>query len=170
MMPMFIPYNNGNTAGQAFYASAVYPNVSAYPSADNHRHGNLGFGYNTFYTPFYHPSNNILPSGPHVTGPQSLIPLRPLMPPPLPSPAPPQQQKPSIWPSFIPNDIERNKNLNIRECQSPIITKPKREKKPLQIVELNDNNTDLKIHTDSSSTSSLISHPGKTNFQIEDFD
>jgi hypothetical protein len=158
MMPMFIPYGNANTAGQQFYAPAVYPNVSAYQSNSNHRHGNFGLSYNAFYGPFYPTTNNILSPAAHITNSAALLPPRPLMPPFLPPLSSQQQQQQQY--SIIGNDNERNKNLNIRECKSPITNPTKKEKQPLQIVDPNDNNTDLRIRKDSSSTSSLVSHPG----------
>jgi len=159
MMPMFFPYGNATTTGQQYFAPAVYPNIPTYSSTGNHRHGNFGLSYNPFYTPFYSPPNNILTPATHITNSSALIPPRPLMPPSM-LPVQQQQQHSSAGFPNIGNDTERNKNLNIRECQSPIINQTKKEKKPLQIVDPNDINTDLKIHEDSSSTSSLISHAG----------
>jgi len=163
MMPMFFPYGNATTAGQQYYAPAVYPNIPTYSSTGNHRHGNYGLSYNTFYTPFYSTPNNILTPATHITNSSALIPPRPLMPPsmlPIQQQQQHQQQHSSAGFSSIGNDNERNKNLNIRECQSPVINQTKKEKKTLQIVDPNDINTDLKIHEDSSSTSSLISNAG----------
>jgi hypothetical protein len=167
MMPMFFPYGNANTAGQQFYAPAVYPNVPTYPSNGAQRHGNFGLSYNTFYAPFYPAQNNILSSATHITNSTALIPPRPLMVPPfLPLQQQRQQQRSSASSSIIGNDTERNKNLNIRECQSPVLNQTKKEKKPLQIVDPNDINTDLRIRKDSSSTSSLLSQSGKTILKI----
>ncbi len=166
MMPMFFPYGNANTAGQQYYAPAVYPNIPTYSSTGNHRHGSFGLSYNTFYTPFYPTPNNILTPATHISNSSALIPPRPFMPHPiLPVQQQQQQQYSSAGLSSIGNDTERNKNLNIRECQSPVINQTKKEKKPLQIVDPNDINTDLKIHEDSSSTSSLISHAGNKIFK-----
>ncbi len=159
MMPMFFPYGNANPTGQTFFGPTMYPNVSAFPSNGNHRQGNYGLSYNTFYTPFYHTPNNILPPVTHLTNSSALIPPRPLMGPSL--IAPPQQQHSLVGSSMIVNDTERNKNLNIRECQSPVINQTKREKKSLQIIDPTDNNSSVRIRKDSSSTSSLTSHPGK---------
>jgi len=167
MMPMFFPYGNANTTGQQFFASAVYPNVPAYPSTGNrHHHGNFGLGYNTFYGPFYPTPNNILPPAAHVTNSPALIPTRPLMGPPLlPLQQQQQPQHSSATSSIIGNDNERNKNLNIRECRSPTKNQTKKEKKILQIVDPNEINADLRIREDSSSTSSVTSHSGKRILQ-----
>jgi len=174
MMPMFFPYGNANIAGQQYFAPAVYPNVPAYSSTSNHRHANFGLGYNAFYTPFYTTPNNILPPATHSTNSSALIPPRPLMAPAPLLPLLPQQQQQqqqqqqhsSAGSAIIGNDSERNKNLNIRECQSPVINQPKKEKRPLQIVDPNDINNDLRIRKDSSSTSSLTSHSGKRILKI----
>jgi len=128
MMPMFFPYGNANTAGQQFYAPAVYPNVPTYSSTGNHRHGNFGLGYNPFYAPFYPTPNNMITPATHITNTPALIPPRPLMVPPL---LPAQHQHSSAGSSIIGNESERNKNLNIRECQSPIINQTKKEKKTI---------------------------------------
>lgn len=162
MMPMYFPYGNANTAGQQYFAPALYPNVPAYPSTGNHRPGNFGLGYNTFYASFYPTQNNLLSPATHITNSPALISPRPLMMPPIIPIS--QQQHSSTGSSITGNDNERNKNLNIRECQSPIPNQTKKEKKPLQIVDPNDLNTDLKLREDSSSASSLISHSGKNIF------
>lgn len=158
MMPMYFPYGSANTAGQSYYAPAVYPNVQAYPSTGNHRHGNFGTGYNTLYAPFYPTSNNLLSPATHIINSSALIPPRPLMMPQLLSIS--HQANSSTGSSITGNDNERNKNLNIRECQSPIPNSTKKEKKPLQIIDPNDLNTDIKLREDSSSASSIISHSG----------
>ncbi|CAF3658485.1 unnamed protein product [Rotaria sordida] len=180
MMPMFIPYGNANAAtGQQFFGPAVYPNVAPYPSTSNHRHGNVGLGYNPFYNPFYPPSNNILSSTAHVTNSTALIPSRPLMPTSMLSSQ--QLQHSSIGSPTIGNDVERNKNLNIRECQSPIMDQIKQIKNPLVIVDTNhnnnnNNNTDLRIRKDSSSASSFISRsesdqiPFPSSSSVQDID
>ncbi|CAF1099857.1 unnamed protein product [Adineta steineri] len=157
MMPMFFPYGNGNVPAQQFFAPTIYPNVSAYPSNGNHRHGNFGVGYNAYYTQFYPTQNNILPQATHVTNPSVLISQRPLMPHSLPAIQQQQQQQHSLTTySTKGNDNERNMNLNIRECQSPVIN----ETKTAQIIDLNDNNnnTSVRVRQNSSSTSSLRSH------------
>ena len=132
MMPMFIPYSNANTAGQQYYTPAVYQNVSAYPSSGNHRQENFGLGYNAFIGPFYPITNNLLSPATHLTNPQALMTARPLIPPLLPTSQhhhhhhhhQQQQQQQYV---IIGNDNERNKNLNIRECQSPVISQPKKK-------------------------------------------
>ena len=155
MMPMFIPYGSANTAGQAYYAPTVYPNVPAYPSTGNHRHGNFGPGYSTLYAPFYHTPSNLLSPATHIINSSALIPPRPLMMPPQILPIT-HQPNSSAGSSITGIDNERNKNLNIRECQSPVQNHIIKEKKTLQIVDPNDLNRD-----DSSSASSSISHSGR---------
>ncbi|UJR25214.1 hypothetical protein I4U23_006566 [Adineta vaga] len=155
MVPMFIPYNNASSANQQYYGQALYPNIAPYPSNGTHRHTNYGIGYNPFYAPFYPTQTNLLPPMSHISGSSMLIPPRPLMSSSL--FAPKTQSSTGSLP--IGNDNERNKNLNIRECQSPVLNETRKEKKPLQIIEPNDNhNTSERIRKDSSSASSLISH------------
>lgn len=168
MMPMFFPFGNPNASAQQYYAPAVYPNVQAYPSNGNHRHGNFGLTYNTYYAPFYPTTNNILPPTTHINNSSGLIQARPLMAPNSLLQLPPQQQQQqqqqqhsSIAVPLAGNDAERNKNLNIRECQSPVLNQMKKEKTPLQIVDPNEINTDSRIRKDSAS--SLLSHSGRGN-------
>ncbi|CAF0731817.1 unnamed protein product [Rotaria sp. Silwood1] len=174
MMPMFFPYGNTNATGQHFFAPAVYPNVSPYPSTGNHRHGNVGLGYNAFYNPFYPTPNNILSPATHITNSAALIPPRPLMPTPLLSSQ--QLQHSSIGSPTIGNDVERNKNLNIRECQSPIIDQTKQAKNPIVIVDANSNNTEPRTRKNSSSASSFISRsesdqiPFPSSSSVQDID
>ncbi|CAF2748841.1 unnamed protein product [Rotaria sp. Silwood2] len=174
MMPMFFPYGNANATGQQFFASAVYPNVSTYPSTGNHRHGNVGLGYNTFYNPFYSTPNNILSPVTHVTNSAVLIPPHPLMPTRLLSSQ--QLQHSSIGSPTAGKDVERNKNLNIRECQSPIIDQTKQAKTALMIVDTNQNDTYLRPRKDSSSASSFISRsesdqiPLPSSSSVQDID
>ena len=147
---MFFPYGNTNAAGQQFFASPVYPNVSSYSSTGNHRHGNVALGYNSYYTPFYPIPSNILSSVTHINGPTPLIPSRPLSM--LPS------QHSSLGLSTIENDVERNQNLNIQECPSPTIN---RTNTPPYTIDSNYDHMDLKTDKRSLSTSSFVSHSGE---------
>lgn len=162
---MFFPYANTNTGGQAYYTPNVYSNVPTYSSTGNHRHGNFGYTYNPFYAPFYPSANSLLPATTtttHLTNSAAaVIPTRPLMMPPL-LPLP-QQDSSTTRTLMNENESERNKNLNIRECQSPVNEQTKRSREPLKMID--PTNTISKSEEHSSSASPLISHAGKTYLQ-----
>lgn len=156
MLPMFFPYANTGTPAQQYYPSSVYTGVQTYASPNANRQPNFGLGYNPYYASFYPQTNSILSSTVHAnSSAANLLPLRPLMAPPLTS-----IQRSSS--AIITSDTERNKHLNIRECQSPELNNKKREKIPLQIVDPNETNRDSKIPEDASSTtsSSMTSRTG----------
>lgn len=154
MVPMFFPYANTGTPSQQYYPSGIYPNIQTYASASAHRQGNFGLSYSPYYTSFHPQANTIISStGGHTNNSAAVLPLQPLM-----APSVARIQRSSS--AMITTDIERNKNLNIRECKSPELTTKKREKMPLQIVDPNDTNRNSKNHEDTSSTSSIISQTG----------
>lgn len=156
---MYFPYANTNTGGQPYFAPTVYPNVPSYPSAGNHHPGNFGLSYSSYYPHFYSPANNILSGTTHIGNSSAVVAPHPLMMPPL----IPISQRDSLTsrPLTNENESERNKNLNIRECQSPVLGQTKQQrKKPLVIV--NPGNIALRSEDHSSSPTPLISHAGKS--------
>ena len=150
MTPMFFSYGNGSTSSQPYYTPVVHPTIT-YPSNGTQQQPSYGIGYNTFYPQFYPAQTNLLPAMSHVTGSTILIPPRPLMG--RSNLTAKSQSSTGLIP--IGTDSERNKNLNIRECQSPVLNEIKRNEMPLQIVDPGVNNTPERIREDSSSTSSL---------------
>ncbi|CAF0933262.1 unnamed protein product [Adineta ricciae] len=150
MTHMFFSYGNGSTSSQPYYTPVVHPTV-AYPSNGTQQQPPYGIGYNSFYPQFYPTRTNLLPPMSHVAGSAILMPPCPLM---VRSNLTTKSQSST---GLIPigNDNERNKNLNIRECQSPVLNEIKRHEMPLEIVDPGVNNTPEHIRADSSSASSL---------------
>lgn len=157
MLPMYYSIGATNSPGQPYFPPTVYSNVVPYSSNGNYHHGAIGLNYNTYYNSFCTPSHNVLPRTLHATHPVPLMTPGSLLPTPLLTSQ--QLQYSSTSSSILDNGIERNKNLNIRECQSPVIDQTPKIKSPLQVLDANYSNTNVK-NQDSSSASSCISHPG----------
>ena len=161
---MYFPYANTNTGGQPYFAPTVYPNVPSYSSVGNHHPGNFGLSYGAYYPHFYSPANNILPGTTRIGNSSAVVAPHPLMMPTL----IPMSQRDSLTtrPLMNENESERNKNLNIRECQSPVLVQTKQQRKPLVIV--NPSNIALRSEDHSSSPTPLISHAGsKPIFKLD---
>lgn len=158
MIPMLFPYPNTNAGGQPFITPTVYPNASAYSLPSSYHPGNFGGGYGTYYPHYYPSTNSILRGTTHHGSSSAFIPSNQWV---MPSLLPPSQRDSlTTTPLMNENDNERNKNLNIRECQSPVLSQTKQQRKPLVIV--NPSNNALRLENHSSSPTPLISHAGES--------
>ena len=156
-MPVFLPFADPNRPMQQFYVPPMYSSMQPYLyTAPPSVHSNFGLNFNQYPTPMYRSPQNLMSSTMYAHPMPPLMGSRPFHPSVLQS----LPTSASPW----SNGWEPNKNLNIRESQSPVTepTTQTSKESPL-VLQPKENDVEARLDASPSPSPATVAQSGRTN-------